>query len=306
MKSHSFLPVGFVFWIAGAMVFAFATASNVEAAQSKMSKARERLAEDFDIEKDELDSGFPRAEVMRKLCYDRSVPKFRRASIVNAGYNPKYPGSMDFNRFDNVVGLSSINVYLNKSKTAQLECFRELVTISITMATPSFGELVMSIDENTRVESMYLDDEFEKVRREEPHRYSGSGYYANLLRREFALLPKSITKIPSSPLTLKARVEIVPVNNVDAHVARTDFMDRVGAVEPAYFGFSKSGQAGSVHVSQSILSQYTERFVGGKPCPIVPLSETETELKAGVTLHEIAQRFYDTAVANTGCEQTLK
>lgn len=307
MKAIRSFPYGIIFCLIGVVSTAIVTTSNAFARQSKMSSARESLAEDFDSDDSESTSrGFPRATTMRKLCYDPSVPKFRRAHIINAGYDQRNPGAMDFSRIDTLVGLSEVAVYLNKSKTAQLPCFRELVTLSIRMLTPSFGELEISIDENSRIESMYLNDDFEKARTSQPYGYSTSGYYVDVLRREFGFVMKSITKIPSMPSTLKAHVKIVPARNLEARVAQTDFMDRVGTLEPAYFGFSQRGKEGRLSITQSILNQYTERYSEGKPCPLVPLSETEAELKSGVTIQDLAQRFNDTAVANAGCRQSLK
>lgn len=306
MKPIRFLLLGFVFWIAGSMISVFTIPSMAEGAQSKQSRSRDRLAEDFAPDGPEFaSSGFPPAATMRKLCYDPAVPKFRRAHIINAGYDQRNPGAMDFDRFDTLVGLSEVTVYLNKSKTAHLPCFRELVTLSIKMLTPSFGELVMSVDENTRIESMYLNDDFENARASQPTGYSTSGYYLDVLRREFGFIPKSITKIPSLPSTLKASVKIIPAKTLETRVAQTNFVDRAGTLEPAYFGFSKRGMEGGLAITQSILIQYTERFAEGKPCPLIPISETEAELKSGVTVQDLEQRFHDTAVASAGCRQSL-
>lgn len=306
MKANHFFSFGFTSLIAISAMSTFLPATNVQAAGKKMSALREQLAEDFDDSNSDFSRGFPSAAKMRKLCYDSAVPKFRRAIIVNAGYNPKDAGALDFSRFDSLVGLSSVNVYVNRSHTAQVECFRELVTMSIKMSTPTFGELSMTVDENTRIESMFLSDEFERIRLSQPHNYSTSGYYLDLSRREYSMVPKSMTKIPTMPSTLKAQVQIIPAKVIEARVARTDFQDKLGPVEPTYFGFSERGGEGQIGISASILAQFTERFVEGKACPTISLGETEAEFKSGVTLQEISQRFYDTAVANLGCRQSLK
>jgi hypothetical protein len=307
MKANYSFSFGLKFLIAVSVMSISQTSSYAEAAPNRVSAVHERIAENFDESQSSTSSsGFPSGATMRKLCYDSTVPKFRRAIIVNAGYDIQNPGIMDFSRFDSLVGLSSINVYLNQSHTAQLECFRELVTMSVKMSTPTFGELTMTIDENVRLETMYLSDKFENVRINHPYQYSTSGYYLDVLRSEFSMVPKSMIQIPSMPSTLKAQVQVFPAKALEARVSRTDFNDTLGPVEPTYFGFSERGGEGRLAISASILAQFTERFVNGKPCPIISLSETEAEFKSGVTLQEISQRFYDTAIADLGCQQSMK